>query len=337
MRAPTAVVLALLLAACGSESTSGSDGGSGGGGGGGGSGGSGGSGGAGGGGGGSGGSGGAGGSVAGCEPSLDGDVLRLSVGARLAPGEEPTLCRRWTAPADVDVSAFVGELGGLGHHALLISYSSPTAPDGVAPCTEAELMDSQTTGAFQLLAGVSYESSGVPVTFPSAPVQVGLHVPAGAQLVWSVHFLNASDEPADACVTIDLDRGAPVVARLQFRTVLPPEQFGLVIPAGETVQRTYGEPVGGRFRVAAASSHMHEGGTAFRLSVPETGTVLYETTDWAEPAPALFDRQRIVVEPEHTFQLDCTFVNPTATDQRFPDQMCVGGMYLLPCSLPGAC
>jgi hypothetical protein len=44
-----------------------------------------------------------------------------------------------------------------------------------------------------------------------------------------------------------------------------------------------------------------------------------------------------VVEPTQTLRLDCSFENPTATEQRFPSQMCVGAMYVLSCSLPGAC
>lgn len=247
------------------------------------------------------------------------------------------MCLRWTTPEAIDVSGFVGTLGTSAHHALLLSHGTPTAPDGVAPCSEAELMDAQANGGFQMLAGVSYESSGQRYDFPSSPVQVGLHVPAGAQLVFDAHFINPTQNAIDACATLDLDRGAQVIAKLQFRTILPVEQYGLTVPAQGSIDVTYEEPTGGKYRIAAASSHMHKGGTAFRMSVKETGQTLYETQEWAEPAPAIFDTQKIVVEDNQTFQLDCSFANTGTSDQHFPDQMCVGGMYLLPCTLPGAC
>jgi len=284
---------------------------------------------------GAGGAGGSGGAAA-CEPSVDGDTVHLAVGADLAPGEERTLCLRWTTPEPLDITGFVGTLGPAGHHSLLLA-ASPSAPDGVAPCSEPEIMDAQANGSFQMLAGVSYESDGVPYDFPATPVQVGLRVPAGTQLVFDGHFLNAGADSAAACATLDLHRGAPVAAPLTFRTVLPVEQYGLVVPAHGTADVTYEEPAGGHFRVVAASSHMHQGGTHFRMSVKETGQTLYETTQWAEPQPALYDTQLIVIEDTQTFQLECSFENAGDADQHFPDQMCVGGMYTLPCTLPGAC
>lgn len=285
-----------------------------------------------------GGAGGAGGGAAECAPSFDDATVHLAVGDTLAPGEERSMCLRWTTPDDISVHGFVGALGpAMGHHALLMAQENPTEPDGVGPCSEAELMDSQQNGGFSLLAGVSYESDGVPYDFPSAPVQVGLFVPKGTQLILDAHFLNVTSAEATGCASIDLHRGKTVVAKLQFRTVLPTEQYSLVVPAQGSVDVSYQEPAGGAFRVAAASSHMHQGGTHFRMSILETGQVLHETTEWAEPQPTLFDAQKVVLEESQTLLLECSFENPSAQDQHFPDQMCVGGMYVLPCSLPGAC
>jgi hypothetical protein len=280
---------------------------------------------------------GSGGAPAACAPSFTADKVHLAVAAELAPGDDKVTCLRWTATEDLDISGLVGNLGPAGHHSLLMSRATPTEPDGVGPCSEAEIMDAQTKGDFQLLAGVSYETSGVLYSFPSVPVQVGLHVPKGAQLVFDAHFLDTGAGSLSACATMDLDRGKPVVAKLLFRTVLPKEEYTLSVPAHGKIDVTYAEPVGGKYRIAAASSHMHQGGTHFKLSVKETGQLLFETTTWSEPKPALFDVQKIVVDGTESFQLDCSFDNESGADQHFPQQMCVGGMYLLPCTFPGAC
>lgn len=278
-----------------------------------------------------------GGANAACATSDDGETLHLAVGASVAPGEDATRCARWTTPVDLDITAFVGSLGPAGHHALLLAIPSPTEPDGVAPCSEAELMDAQTQGAFQLLAGVSYESDGVRYEFPDKPVQIGLVVPAGTQLVLDGHFLQTGGEAVQACAHVDLERGAPVVAPLVFRTFLPEAQYTLAIPPKDHVDVSYDMPAGGPFRVAAASSHMHAGGTHFRFSVAETGKVLHESDDWADPVPTLYEVEKVVVEEGQTLRLECSFDNPSDVTQRFPEQMCVGGMYTLSCSFPGAC
>jgi hypothetical protein len=280
---------------------------------------------------------GSGGAPAACAPSFASDLIHLAVAADLAPGDDKVMCLRWTATEDLDISGLVGTLGTAGHHAILMSRDTPTEPDGVGPCSEAEIMDAQTKGGFQLLAGVSYESSGVKYAFPSVPVQIGLHVAKGSQIVFDAHFLDTGADPVSACATLDLDLGKPVIAKLLFRTVLPKEQYLLSIPAHGKADVTYAEPTGGKYRIAAASSHMHEGGTHFKMSVKETGQILHETTNWADPTPKLFDSQKVVVDDTQSFQLDCSFDNPTGADQHFPQQMCVGGMYLLSCAFPGAC
>lgn len=278
-----------------------------------------------------------GGSVSSCAPSFDANTVHLAASATLPPGGETNVCLRWTAPEAIDVSGYLGVLGAKGHHALLLGRTGSTDPDGLSPCSESEIMDAQTEGGFQLLAGVSYESSGVHYPFPATPVQIGLRVEAGTQLIFDAHFLNTGTEDATGCASIDLDRGKPVIVPLQFHTVVPKEEYTLVVPAHGSTDVTYTDPVSGSFRIAAASSHMHAGGTHFRLSIKETAQTLYETTNWAEPQPALFDTQKVIVQDGQSFQLDCSFHNDGATDQHFPQQMCVGGMYLLSCAFPGAC
>ena len=189
-----------------------------------------------------------------------------------------------------------------------------------------------------MLAGVSYESSGVKYDFPTqGPYQIGLKIPKGTQLIFDAHFLNAGGSTAEGCATLDLDRGKAVDVALLFRTVLPQEEYGLVVPANGTQVLDVSEPAGASYRIAAASSHMHAGGTHFRMSIAETDQTLYETTTWSDPVPRLFDIQKIVVDGAQSFRLECSFENTSDTDQHFPEQMCVGGMYLLPCSTPGAC
>ena len=275
--------------------------------------------------------------AASCETTFDDARLHLAVGTTLAAGEEQTHCLRWTAPQAIEITALEGTLGpAAGHHALVLVHPEPSAPDGIAPCSEAELMDQNLQAGFQMIAGVSYESDGVRYPFPAAPAQIGLRVEAGEQIVLDGHFLNAGASTVDACASVDFELGN-VVVPLVFRTVLPAEEYDLVVPANGQVDVTYEEPIGGSYRVAAASSHMHQGGRYFRMSVAETDVTLYEGDDWADPVPRQFDTEKVVIDSADTFRLECSFENATSTDRHFPDEMCVGGLYLLPCSFPGAC
>lgn len=266
-----------------------------------------------------------------CAEVLDGDELRLSAHAHVIPGQDVSYCRRYTTPGKLDISQFVGALGPGGHHSLLLAREAPTEPDGLGPCSELEIMDAQNGGAFQLLAGVSYETDGIPFAFPTSPVKVGLTVPKGAQLVFDAHFLNTGTKDIDTCATMNLSRGQPITVALEFRTILPQAEFTLAVPAHGSIDVSYNDaPMKGRWRVVAASSHMHAGGKHFRMSIAETGQTLYETSTWVEPAPTIYDKAIVVVEDGQTIRVECSFENTTAKDQKFPDQMCVGAMYVLP-------
>lgn len=272
-----------------------------------------------------------------CPTTLAVDKLTLGAAATLPTGAEGSYCLRWTATEDIEISGFEGTLGIGGHHALLFVQRASKEPDGTAPCNEDEIMDTRRAGEFNMLAGVSYESSGKRIDFPSTPVQVGLKVRKGEQLIFDAHFVNAEGEELEACSNLTLHRGKVVVAELAFRAVLPEEQYTLSIPAGAALDVTYSEPAGERFRIVAASSHMHAGGTAFRMSILERDFTLFETTDWHNPEPHVFGFEKVVVEANEHFLLDCSFQNDGDATISFPDQMCVGGMYILDCGLPGAC
>jgi hypothetical protein len=248
------------------------------------------------------------------------------------------MCQRWTVPEGFDVSGLVGSLGALGHHALLFATAAGGEPDGTGPCNELELMEAVQSDSFYMLAGVSYESSGVPYAFPKyAGYQLGLRVESGTQLVFESHFLNAGSDEADGCAWLELQRGAQVDVPLAYRTVLPEAEYTLEVPAHGTKSIDVSEPAGSSFRVAAASSHMHEGGKHFRMSIQPSDVTLYETENWADPVPEQFDTEKVVVEEGDELRLECSFENSGDAPQKFPAQMCVGGLYVLSCTFPGAC
>jgi hypothetical protein len=288
--------------------------------------------------GGAGGGGGAGGSDGGtaCAPSFTGDVVHLAAGATIPSGADQTYCLRWTTPDELDVTGYTGALGPGGHHALLLTRASSTDPDGFAPCSEATIMDAEVLGPFGMVAGVSFGSNGEQIAFPATPSPTGLRIPAGTQLILDTHLINPTAQSLDACVSIDLARGT-VDVPLDLVTVLPAAEYALSVPAHGSVSVSYPQPSGGSFQIVGAWGHMHDGATQFLLSIKETGMTLFQTDDWAEPKPMMFGSQTVLVDSTQSFQLDCSFANEGSAAVGFPDQMCVGAMYLLPCAVPGGC
>lgn len=272
----------------------------------------------------------------GCAPSYAGDGVHLAAGAPVPSGGDQTYCLRWTTPDELDITSFTGTLGAGGHHALLLTRASSPDPDGFDPCSEATIMDAQVLGPFGMVAGFSFASSGEQIDFPTTPSPTGLRIPKGTQLILDTHFINTTAQSLDACASIDLTRGT-VDVPLELLTMLPAAEYTLSVPPLGSVSVSYPQPSGGNFQILSAWGHMHEGATQFLLSIKETGTTLFESTDWAEPKPMIFSDQTVLIESTQSFQLDCSFDNVGTTAVGFPDQMCVGAMYLLPCAADGGC
>jgi hypothetical protein len=262
--------------------------------------------------------------------------VHLAAGATIPSGADQTYCLRWTTPDDLDITGFTGALGPGGHHAVLLTRASSSDPDGLAPCSEATIMNAEMLGPFGLVAGVSSGGSGQRLDFPATPSPTGLRIPKGTQLILDTHLINVTSQSLDACASIDLTRGT-VDVPLELLTMLPTPEYTLSVPPHGSVSVSYPQPSSGGFRILGALGHMHEGATQFRLSIKETGMTLFESTDWAESKPMMFGNQTVLIESAQSFQLDCSFVNVGSTAVGFPDQMCVGAMYLLPCVVPGGC
>src|SRR4051812_3072958 len=68
-----------------------------------------------------------GGNADACASSEDATTVHLAADRDLDPGEEGTMCMRWTTPSALSIHGYKGTLGSpFGHHALLLGQTNPT-------------------------------------------------------------------------------------------------------------------------------------------------------------------------------------------------------------------
>jgi hypothetical protein len=292
-----ASLLALPLAACGSEEPPGSTGGSvtqdGGAG--------------------AGGSG--GGAEAEWQPLITGDWA-------LPGGTEGYVCARKTVDEDIIVSAFEA-INPLGTHHTLLTVGEPDGEDGVTPCNAGANRPRSLFG------------SGVGTDPFSMPEGVGMRIPAGSQLLLNLHLFNTgtaeltgeSGTRVRVLSESELEHEAEGI--LAGTTALD-------IPAGQTTEHTGYCTMAHDVTIFAVAPHMHQLGIYERVvaeSAAHGEVVLHdEPYSFDEQSYKLIEPVQLL--QGERVRVECTHHNTTDARVTFGDssleEMCFAGLYRYP-------
>jgi hypothetical protein len=246
----------------------------------------------------------------------------ISADWTLDPGLESYTCARKTMTEDLWVDGFEATIP-VGTHHTLLTMGPPDKPDGVIPCSVAEIRQQ------------SIFSSGVgtdPLTFPPG---VALKIPKGTQLLLNLHLFNTSTEAISGNSGTLVHRVAEEDVKL-----LAEEQLAgtvLITLAAHTKTTTIGGCLASSdVTIFAVAPHMHRLGVHLKVvgqSSIEGDRVLLDT-------PYSFDEQSFsIIEPlklkkGDNVRVECTHDNTTDKPVIFGEsslsEMCFAGLYRYP-------
>jgi hypothetical protein len=157
------------------------------------------------------------------------------------------------------------------------------------------------------------------------PPGVGRFFSGSSGIRVQIHFLNATQDTvhAEVAVTLRADDPAnvPVHASQLFINTL-----GISVPpfSKGTADNSCGVPAD--VNLFTATSHMHQHGVHF-VARDDQGQLLYETNEWAEPAPWTFAPPRRL-EAGTSVHIHCDYVNDSALSLSFGEsaatnEMCI--------------
>jgi hypothetical protein len=166
-------------------------------------------------------------------------------------GVETYFCGFRTLKSDLLISDF-RPLVPLGTHHVIIGYQDPSTPDGFV--ASADTMDkapcSGTTFGDELAYGATVGAQEL-----SMPAGVAVKIPAGKQLVFGLHVLNAGSSPLTGHSGVQIvSPDASTVSHVA--EIIAAENISLSIPPG-VVTQTATCTMGGDVTLFAVSPHMH--------------------------------------------------------------------------------
>jgi hypothetical protein len=240
-------------------------------------------------------------------------------GFDVPPGGESFRCQNFVNPYGRDVailssSAFMTV--GSHHMFLFLEQTSEAGP--LVECSGLSF------GTYVHLA----QQSESHIEYPPG---VGRIVPGSNGFQIMVHYLNSSSEPIHAVVAATLHATDPENVKIHASQIFS-NTIGLSIPpqSKATVTQSCGMPHD--VSLFTAASHMHSHGVHY-IARSSDGQLLYETKDWAEPAPWTFSPPRSL-KAGSTIDVSCDYDNQTNQALSFGEsaasnEMCifVGGYY----------
>jgi hypothetical protein len=231
----------------------------------------------------------------------------------IPPGEEFFKCQNFANPFGKNVAVLSTEtFMTAGSHHLFV-FQRPDTTDGpLESCSGLEF-------------GTYLHSSQQSQLKTSYPPGIGrIHFGEIGQRV-QIHYFNSSPDPVkvEIAVTIRADdpEAVPTLASQLFINTI-----SIDVPAFSTGHAQKKCPVKKDLNLYATASHMHRHGTYFTARADD-GQLLFETDQWEEPTPWIFDPPRRL-RAGSQIQIDCDYKNDTPTPLRFGEsadtnEMCI--------------
>jgi hypothetical protein len=216
-----------------------------------------------------------------------------------------------------------------GRHHITLYYTESPKEVGHHPCSDEEMLEWRQVAA----TGGGDENDGY-----GLPDGLAMRVPAGAQLVIQVHYVNLEPEPVmrNDAVTMNVVDPANVVEYANIHVTLdadfdiPPHSTGSSTTICEVREDT---------QAVLLLGHMHEWGTRYTLDILNEDLSVAETLyeeDWlplysSHPPAFRYPIDEPLVLPAGTLlRQRCEWNNTEEEPLTFPREMCLSFMYYYP-------
>ena len=214
----------------------------------------------------------------------------------IAPGEEVFRCQNFSNPFGREVAVLTAEtFMTAGSHHLFVFQREKLTDGPLEQCSGLEF------GPYLHLSQRSQQKT-------SFPPGVGRILEPTNGLRVQVHYLNTSPDTvhAEIAVTLRADevQAVPTLASQVFINTL-----GINVKPFSTGSAHQECTVPKDVNLHSSSSHMHKRGTYFTARADD-GQLLFETNDWEEPNPWIFDPPRRL-KAGSKIVVDCEYKNDT--------------------------
>lgn len=268
----------------------------------------------------------------------------VSPDVTIMPGQEITYCYYFRTPntEEMAIKKWVSVMTPGSHHMIMYTTQSDTMPPGT--------VSTQSCGNFSVGNVPSWTySAQTPTADVALPTDDGAGKPLGQRIApntpayFQMHYLNSSDAPIKAHVTLNAEAheaGAPFTQTAPYVTY----NGQISVPPGamnDVETMTCNVPAGIKFWTM--STHAHKQAT--KTTVKDGATVAFTTTDWEHPGAASWGTAPFFTFASGKLTYECSYNNTGSNANRTvtsgssaeTDEMCMAIGYFFPATKPLIC
>jgi len=271
------------------------------------------------------------------DPPKAGEGVQFTMTTTIAASTEAEHCKFVRAPSDGDLWVRRDEVRFTkgSHHVLLYEtpYTEiPTEREDGTPVDTSGVFDCSdgATNGFRITKLVGGSQNGDGDSLLAFPEGVAMRVAAGAVLLLNVHYVNASAEPLEPEVRMNLHT-IPKASVVTEGDVLFLYNPLIAVGANGSSRAHMRCPVHHDITIANVQSHMHKRGVGYAAQVDQ-GAPFYESETWANVPVETFE-PGLVVHAGSKLDYHCDYENQESRDvfqgPRSTDEMCmlIGSYY----------
>lgn len=283
----------------------------------------------------------------GIEPPARGFQI-VSPDITIEPGQEITYCYYFRTPntEDLVIKKWTSSMTPGSHHMIMYTTTSDSKPPGT--------VSDQSCGNFSVgnIPSWTYAAQNPEAEVALPPddgngVPLGQEIPANTAGYFQMHYLNATDEPIQAHVTLNAvahEAGVAYTKTAPYITYnaqisIPPNAMG------DVERMTCAVPAGVKFWSMSTHSHKQSVATSVKDGQPNSSALAFESTDWEHPGSETWMQAPFFTFATNQLTYECRYnnigSNSGSTVSSGPsaetDEMCMATGYYFPATKPLIC
>jgi hypothetical protein len=266
----------------------------------------------------------------------------------IMPGQEITYCYYFHTPNTeaMVVKKWSSEMTPGSHHMIMYTTASDEMPPGT--------LSTASCGGFALGNVPSWTySAQTPSNAIALPTDDGTGLPLGQEIepatpaYFQMHYLNATDAPIKAHVTLDAEAYEAGVAYTRTAAYVTYNASISIPPSaiGDVETMTCSVPAGAKFWILSTHAHKQAVKTQIKDGMPASTAIPFASTDWEHPGQMMWMAAPFYAFSTGKLTYECTYDNlgdnakltivdgPSAAT----NEMCMATGYYFPATKPLLC
>ena len=272
----------------------------------------------------------------------------MSPSVTIMPGQEITYCYYFHTPntETMVIKKWSSVMTPGSHHMIMYSTATDAMPPGTLSMASCGGFGATDAPSWTYSAQTPTNELALP-TDDGTGLPLGQEITAGTPAYFQMHYLNATDAPIQAHVTLNAeayDAGVPYTKTAPYVTYnakisIPPHAVGVV------ESMTCSVPANLKFWLLSTHAHQQAVQTTIKDGPSTSTTIPFTSTDWQHPGTAMWMTSPFYTFSTNQLTYECTYNNTgpnadtTVVDgpSAVTNEMCMATGYFFPATKPLLC